>query len=131
MRERIVKTTILLRRGTLAEFTEHNPLLKYGEPSFVVDIWKLKIGDGIHCWNDLPYIGGDTSVVKVYQTKEELPQPGVSGILNYIIEDNDIVVWNETTQSYEPMKAHIEYLLQDNYVIFDCGTSTRSIEYGD
>ena len=52
-------------------------------------------------------------------------------ILYYIIDTGDIVTWNETTNTYLPLRAHIEYLLQDNYVIFDCGTSTRNIEYGD
>lgn len=30
-----------------------------GEPSFVTDLNKMKIGNGEDLWKDLPYLGGD------------------------------------------------------------------------
>lgn len=50
---------IKLRRGTAAEWTASNELLSLGEPGFEKDTRKLKIGDGITLWNDLPYITPD------------------------------------------------------------------------
>jgi len=139
LRERIVKTTILLRRGTLAEFTEHNPLLKYGEPSFVVDLNRLKIGDGIHCWIDLPYIGGESNTVRSYESRADLPETGTVGSLYYIIDDNDLLSWDAENNEYVSVmqskfdemlnNVHISKLLQDadEYVWFDCGTSTETV----
>lgn len=139
MRERIVKTTILLRRGTVAEFTEHNPLLRYGEPAFAVDIQRLKIGDGINHWIDLPYIGGEDTVVHAVATESDLPQQGVVGNIYYIVADNNMVSWDADTASYVTVmksqfeevlnSVHISKLLQDNdeHIVFDCGTSTTNV----
>lgn len=52
----VYKTTFQLRRGNLTEWETKNPILAVGEPGFVVDKFKLKIGDGATAWNDLPYI---------------------------------------------------------------------------
>ena len=42
-----------LRRDLAANWTYANPLLQIGEPGFELDTNQLKIGDGIHRWNDL------------------------------------------------------------------------------
>ena len=34
-----------------------------GEPSVVTDTGQMKIGDGIHLWKDLPYVGPAPSIV--------------------------------------------------------------------
>jgi hypothetical protein len=70
---------IRLRRGTAAEWaaTEPQPggeVLKLGEPGFEKDTYKLKIGDGITPWNNLPYIAGGVG--------------GGDGPLKYIFGDN-------------------------------------------
>jgi hypothetical protein len=69
---------IRFRRGTAAEWANSQPqpggeVLRLGEPGFEKDTYKLKIGDGITSWNDLPYIaggigGGDGPLVYVYDT---------------------------------------------------------------
>ncbi len=46
------------RRDVAASWSYYNPLLQAGEPGFESDTNQLKIGDGIHRWNDLPYITG-------------------------------------------------------------------------
>ena len=53
---------------TAAEWAEHNPILQLGELGSEKDTNKIKIGDGVNAWNDLPYSGG--SVIQV----EELPE---------------------------------------------------------
>lgn len=52
----VYKTTFQLRRDVLANWEAKNPVLAIGEPSFVIDKFKLKIGDGATVWKDLPYI---------------------------------------------------------------------------
>ena len=45
-----------LKRGTAERWYTVNPILAIGEPGFVYDANKLKIGDGVTPWNELPYI---------------------------------------------------------------------------
>lgn len=54
----VLNTTFRLKRGTAARWAEVNPILDQGEPGFVYDANRLKIGDGKTPWNDLPYIEG-------------------------------------------------------------------------
>ncbi len=57
---------IKLRRGTAAQWAAVNPILAIGEPGLETDTLKIKYGNGIAAWNDLPYPsadgGGVTSV---------------------------------------------------------------------
>ena len=58
-----------------------------GEPIFETDTGKLKIGDGINSYVDLPYISGGS----------------VEGIPNFIIQDplsNQVLLYDEETQSW-------------------------------
>jgi hypothetical protein len=52
---------LLLRRDTDINWTRSNPLLGSGEPGFEYNTGKLKVGDGVTYWRQLPYIGGNTS----------------------------------------------------------------------
>ena len=45
------------KRGMAQAFYNVNPVLLYGEPAFEKDTKKMKIGDGVTRYNDLPYIG--------------------------------------------------------------------------
>lgn len=58
--QKVIKTTFLLRRGTTSAWESANPTLQYGEPGYEKDTGKLKIGDGIHAWNELPYLTDET-----------------------------------------------------------------------
>ena len=53
--------TLQLKRGTAERWATVNPILAVGEPGFVYDSNKLKIGDGVSPWNELPYIEGSTT----------------------------------------------------------------------
>lgn len=55
----VIKTTFQLRRGLASVWERNNPVLATGEPGFEKDTFRLKIGDGILAWNDLPYVGND------------------------------------------------------------------------
>lgn len=47
--------TIQLKRGSSLAWQRLNPTLAIGEPGFEKDTYRLKIGDGITPWNELPY----------------------------------------------------------------------------
>ena len=52
-----------LRRDTAIMWSRINPILLAGEPGYENDTNKMKIGDGINSWNNLPYLyssGGGT-----------------------------------------------------------------------
>lgn len=51
------KKPLQVKRGRAQAFARANILLFCGQPAFEVDTFRLKIGDGIHRWNRLPYIG--------------------------------------------------------------------------
>jgi hypothetical protein len=67
-----LKTKILHRNDTTANWTSNNPVLSKGEfgiewitsgASGVEGSCKVKIGDGFTAWNDLNYVGGDTIII--------------------------------------------------------------------
>lgn len=49
---------IQLRRGKAAFWADENPVLHHGEPGYESDTGKLKIGDGVTFWRELPYFTG-------------------------------------------------------------------------
>lgn len=53
-----VKAVIQLRRATEREWIDYNPVLRVGEPALSTDVYKLKIGDGVKTWRQLPYLTG-------------------------------------------------------------------------
>jgi hypothetical protein len=76
----VVNTTFKLKRGTAARWAEVNPILATGEPGFVYDQNRLKIGDGVTSWNDLPYIDGKREISN-FDYMEEFPVIGDENII--------------------------------------------------
>lgn len=48
-------TDLRVRRGTAAQWTSSNPVLNAGEMGYETDTKKLKFGDGVLAWVNLPY----------------------------------------------------------------------------
>ena len=48
---------IQLRGGTAEAMSRVNPVLKHREIAIEVDTGRIKCGDGVHSWNELPYSG--------------------------------------------------------------------------
>ena len=46
-----------LRRDTSTNWSSINPVLYAGEPGVETNTCQIKVGDGIHTWNQLPYVG--------------------------------------------------------------------------
>lgn len=51
---------VLFRRGSPKDLAGFNPVLKPGEPCVEMEgrLSRLKIGDGITPWSELPYVKG-------------------------------------------------------------------------
>src|ERR1044072_9258260 len=49
--------TIQVKRGNAADWTSSNPVLQEGEPGVEIDTGKVKFGNGMARWSDLPYSG--------------------------------------------------------------------------
>jgi hypothetical protein len=98
-------TIIKLRRGTAAEWEVTNEILKLGEPGFEKDTFKLKIGDGITAWNDLPYITGGFG--------------GDNGPLEYIYDEDmgSSSSTNPEELSFDSRSNYIDYSNFYNYII--------------
>lgn len=91
--------TIQFKRGTAARWAELNLTLEAGQPGFVTDENRLKIGDGVTAWNDLPYIG-EASVVNV-QTFADLPSVGRENVIYKVETEKCIYQWNPTKLEFE------------------------------
>jgi hypothetical protein len=133
------RSIIKLRRGTAAEWEVANEILKLGEPGFEKDTFKLKIGDGITAWNDLPYItggfGGNNGPLEyVYDedmgADDTINPTGLyfdsrsnyidySNFYNYIIDNNNIVSLKLTSKNNP-----------DNFFIATSNTLTKQVETG-
>ena len=151
----IIKTTFQLRRGYEAIWEKNNPVLASGEPGFVIDKNKLKIGDGTTAWKDLPYFGGGESVEveEITQTVNELTN-NITEIVNllgdsetentlvYRIENLDSAINNsqeieiiEVGTEEEPKKAlaikevNVSKLVQDenNVLVLYGGSASENI----
>lgn len=70
---KIIKTRIQLRRGKASAFANNNPLLLSAEPAYELDTGKLKLGDGVSNYNDLPYFQAEVSKDSLI-TKEQIQQ---------------------------------------------------------
>ena len=95
--------TLQLKRGTAARWVELNLVLAAGEPGFEYDTKKLKIGDGVTAWNDLPYIGqNNICCVTAYS---ELPPAGDVNCLYKVSNEKALYQWNATEAKYESLSS--------------------------
>lgn len=95
-----VISTFKLKRGTAARWAELNPILLQGEPGFVYDINRLKIGDGKTPWNDLPYIDGKSAVVS-YSSYTDFPENGDPNAIYKAANELSLYQFNSQTNAYE------------------------------
>ena len=91
--------TIQFKRGKAARWQEVNPVLEAGQPGYVTDENRLKIGDGVTAWNDLPFIGEDN--VQNYATHYEFPSVGRENVVYKACEEKLLYQWNSAETKYE------------------------------
>lgn len=95
--------TLQLKRGTAARLSEVNLVLAAGEPCYAYDVKKLRIGDGITPWNELPDVGGDELYCTT--TYEELPSVGTPNCIYKVEEKKTLYQWNAAEAKYEPLSS--------------------------
>lgn len=91
--------TIQLKRGTAEALSRVNPLLAAGEPCFVTDENRMKIGDGQNYYNDLPYMFED-NVVNAH-THYDFPSVGKENVIYKAESEKLLYQWNTTDLRYE------------------------------
>lgn len=91
--------TIQFKRGTEARWTELNLVLEAGQPGYVIDKNRIKIGDGTTAWNDLPYLGEDN--VQNFATHYDFPSVGRENVIYKAEEEKLLYQWNTVELKYE------------------------------
>lgn len=91
---------ILLKRGNKADLERVNPLLDSGEPIFIIDENKLKVGDGVTRFNDLPYLDIGERIIEKIKEIQQVSSGGISRSVVQKMIDEAIVSGNfvEVTQ---------------------------------
>ena len=95
-----LNTTFKVKRGTAARWAEVNPILEQGEPGFVYDQNRLKIGDGVTPWNDLPYIDGKREVAN-FNDSQDFPEIGDPDLIYKATDELSLYQFNAETKQYE------------------------------
>lgn len=87
-----------------ARLTGDNKPLE-GEPVYELDTGKLKIGDGLHNYVDLPYISGGGGGVEqvVFSTRYEFPSVGFSNKIYVATDENKSYIFDTTNNHYYPL----------------------------
>lgn len=113
---------IQFKRGTAARWAELNLVLEPGQPGFVIDENRLKIGDGVTAWNDLPYVGEDCVVNA--QTHYDFPSIGRDNVIYKAESERLLYQWDADELKYEVVgEAKISGDLADINVIHGGGAA--------
>lgn len=99
-----INTTFQVKRGTEARWAEVNPVLAIGEPGFVYDTNRLKIGNGVTPWNDLPYIDGKREIGD-YDYVEDFPEVGSPELIYKAEKEQSLYQYNPETAEYELLSS--------------------------
>lgn len=112
MATQVIKTTFLLRRGQSDAWASVNPILMAGEPAFELDTNKLKVGDGVTPYNDLPYIAGEECTITtdgksiIFNSNNELTLYGYNGAeIGQVLSkgENGELIWIDPAKEDEPL----------------------------
>ena len=90
---------IQFKRASAATWEKLDYVLEAGEPGFVKDENRFKIGDGFTPWTQLPYIG-DENVFNAL-TPAGFPSFGRENTLYKAQQNKTLYQWNSETLSYE------------------------------
>lgn len=63
---------VQFRRDTKARWKEVNPVLMEGEVGLEIDTNNIKMGDGVHAWNELEYGVGIENITSEFGNSENL-----------------------------------------------------------
>jgi hypothetical protein len=96
---------VKLKRGSEARWNELNPVLAVGEPGFVTDTNKLKIGNGTSAWNELPYIAGEyiPEQGRGILVVDELPEEGSNDLIYKVNSTQKLYIWNSLIDEFQEL----------------------------
>jgi len=94
-------TRIQFKRGPASKWKELNIVLRSGEPGYVTDENRFKIGDGVTPWNQLGYVG-ENNVINA-KTHYDFPSIGSANTIYKAESEQKIYQWNTTTLRYEAL----------------------------
>lgn len=100
-----IKEKVLLRGGSAKEWTNINTLLLAKEIGIETDTYKMKLGDGVRKWRDLPYLPY-SQITKAFIDKWNQAAIDASLYRNsvvYNITQNDIDNWNAGGVETDPI----------------------------
>lgn len=97
-------TTIQFKRGKAEALARVNPILAAGEPCWTIDENRIKVGDGVTAWIDLPYMGEEN--VYNAQTHYDFPSIGNENVIYKAESEKMIYQWNSTALKYEALNSN-------------------------
>ena len=95
--------TIQFKRGTAEALARNNLVFAAGEPVFVIDQNRMKIGDGVTPWNDLPDLY-ESNVVNA-STHYDFPSIGKENVIYKAESEKMIYQWNPIALKYEALNS--------------------------
>ena len=103
----ILNTKIVSRNDISSNWTQANPILLLGEIGVETDTNKLKVGNGVNNWNDLPYMMGDSgkSNIIIVENFGDLPETGESDIIYKINSTQMLYIWNNLKNMYDRLNS--------------------------
>ena len=105
-----LNANIKLRRALASEWEGVNPILLAGEPGMELDTFKLKIGNGILNWNELPYIAdgaGNTLIYNAIKVIEELPATGEEQSFYKVASTQKLYYWDDVNEAFICLNVEI------------------------
>ena len=96
-------TIIKFKRGQSSSWVSQNPVLQPGEPGYELDTGRVKIGNGVDAWLDLPYVGEDGTGIINADTHLNFPTVGNVNYIYKATQEKKLYQWNETKGAYEPI----------------------------
>lgn len=105
-----LNANIKLRRALASEWSAVNPILLSGEPGVELDTFKLKIGNGLLTWDELPYIAGGAGTSLIYnaiQVVDTLPNIGDEQSFYKVSSSQKIYYWDSVDKSFICLNVEI------------------------
>lgn len=114
---------VQFRRDTKARWSEVNPILMEGEIGLEIDNNNIKMGDGVHAWNELEYGVGIENITSEVGDSENLAAS--QKLVAYKFNDLSILSDNGNWQLIRPGQNLVGHLYEYGYVL-----KTGSIAWG-
>ena len=106
---------VQFRRDTKARWSEVNPILMEGEMGLEIDTNNIKMGDGVHAWNELEYGVGIENITSEVGDSENLAAS--QKLVTYKFNDLSILSDNGNWQLIKPNQNLVGHLYEYGYVL--------------